>query len=82
MAGGGWLVEERHRKVAKIEKPSVHTLALLQVLQDPLRGPFRETALAGASNDDGNDGHAFTPCGSPKEKRPVEKGTDCLLAQA
>src|ERR1700737_3058876 len=41
------LIEERHRKVAKIEKPSVDTLALLQVLQNPLRGLFRETALAG-----------------------------------
>jgi hypothetical protein len=28
-------------------------------LQNPLRGIFRETALAGASNNDGNDGHAF-----------------------
>src|SRR6266581_2524481 len=57
-----WLIEERHRKVAQIEKPSIDTLALLQVLQDPLRGLFRESALAGASNNDGNDGHAFNPC--------------------
>src|SRR6202790_4877035 len=56
-----WLIEERHRKVAKIEKPRVDTLALLQVLQNPLRGLFRETALAGASNNDGNDGHASNP---------------------
>ena len=49
-----WLIEERHRKVAKIEKPSVDILALLQVLQNPLRGLFRETALAGASNNDRN----------------------------
>jgi hypothetical protein len=33
------------------------------VLQDPLRGLFRETALARASDDDGNDGHDFAPCG-------------------
>src|SRR6202040_3931875 len=57
-----WLIEERHRKVAKIEKPRLESLALLQVLQNPFRGLFRETALAGASDDDGNDGHAFTPC--------------------
>src|SRR5207302_4826459 len=56
-----WLIEEWHRKVAKIEKPSVDALALLQVLQNPLRGLFRETALANASDNDGNDGHAFTP---------------------
>jgi hypothetical protein len=37
-------------------------------LQNPLRGLFRETPLAGASNNDRNDGHAFTPHGSPKEK--------------
>src|SRR4029077_7143396 len=63
-----WLIEERHGKVAKIEKPSVDTLALLQVLQNPLSRLFRETALAGASNNYGNNGHAFAPCGSPIEK--------------
>src|SRR5207302_4613412 len=51
-----WLIEERHRKVAQIEKPGIDTLALLQVLQDPLRGLFRETTLAGAADDYGNDG--------------------------
>src|SRR5260370_606818 len=60
--GGRWLMEEGHRKVAQIEKPSVDTLALLQVLQNPLRGLFRETALAGASDNDGNYGHVVDPC--------------------
>src|ERR1700738_4719395 len=55
-----WLVGERRGKVAKSENSSVYPLALLQVLQNPLRGLLRETALAGASNNDGNDGHAFT----------------------
>jgi hypothetical protein len=30
-------------------------------LENPLRGFFRETALAGASNNDGNDSHTVTP---------------------
>src|ERR1700730_7324101 len=63
-----WLIEERHRKLSKIEQPSVDAIALLQVLQNPLRGLFRETAVACASNNDGNHGHASIPCGSPKEK--------------
>jgi hypothetical protein len=53
------LIEERHRKFAQIEQSSVDTLALLQALQDPFRGLFRETAFAGASDNDGNDGHAL-----------------------
>jgi hypothetical protein len=48
------LIEERLRKVAKIEKPSIDTLAPLQMLQDPIRGLLRETALAGAPDNDGN----------------------------
>jgi hypothetical protein len=55
------LIEERHRKIAKIEKPGIDTLALLQVLQNPFRGLLRKAVLAGASNNDGNDGHAFVP---------------------
>src|SRR6476661_7744222 len=35
-----WLIEERHGKIAKSEKPSVHAIALLQVLQNPPRGLF------------------------------------------
>src|SRR5882757_10764132 len=46
---------------------------------NPLRGLFREAALAGASNDDGNDGHAFIPCSSSKEKRWVDKGNRLSL---
>src|SRR5258706_16068012 len=53
------LIEERHREVAKIEKPGVDAAALLQMLQNPVRGLFREAALTRASNDNGNDGHAF-----------------------
>ena len=34
----------------------------LQMLQNLLRGLFRETALTGAADDDGNDGHPFPPC--------------------
>src|SRR6266850_1609986 len=68
-----YLIEERHRKIAKIEKPRVDPFALLQMLQDPLRGLFREAALAGASNNNGNDGHVFIPCYSPKERRSVDK---------
>src|SRR6266850_2254993 len=76
------LIEERHRKIAKIEKPRVDPFALLQMLQDPLRGLFREAALAGASNNNGNDGHVFIPCYSPKGQRSVIRGTDRLAAQA
>jgi hypothetical protein len=65
------LIEERHRKVAKIEKPSVDTIALLQVLKNPLRWLFRETTLAGASDYYGNDGHAFNPCCSPNSPTQV-----------
>jgi len=70
------LVEERHREVAKIEKPSVDTVALLQVLQNPLRGLFRETSLAGTSNNDGNDGHVFDPCVRRKENGRLIRKTD------
>src|ERR1700752_510174 len=49
------LIEERHRVVAQIEQPRVDAIALLQVLKNPVRGLFRETALARASNNDGND---------------------------
>src|SRR5712692_7398288 len=57
-----WLIEERHRKVAQIEQPRVDAIALLQVPENPVRGLFRETALAGASDNDGNDAHGFNPC--------------------
>jgi hypothetical protein len=56
----GDLIEERYRRIAKIEKPSVDPFALLQMLQYPLRGLFRETALAGASNDYRDDGHVYS----------------------
>jgi hypothetical protein len=69
------LIEERHRKIAKIEKSSVDTLAILKVLQNPLRGLFRETALPSASNNHGNNGHDFTPCCSPKEKSLIKEQT-------
>jgi hypothetical protein len=52
-----------------IEKPGVDSPAFLQVLQNPLRGLFREAALARASNNNGNDGHVFNPCRSPKETK-------------
>src|SRR4029077_17411143 len=51
----------------------VNAIALLQVLQNPLRGLFRETALAGASNNDGNDGHVLILAVREKKKvRPSE----------
>src|SRR5258706_2050664 len=56
-----WLIEERHRKVAQVEEQGIDLLAFLQVLQDPVRGLFREAALAGAADNDGNGGHAFNP---------------------
>jgi hypothetical protein len=62
------LVEERHWKIAEIEESRVDPIALLEVSQDPVCGLFREAALTGASNNDGNDGHAFDPCCWPKEK--------------
>jgi hypothetical protein len=40
--------EEWHWKIAQIKQPRVDTPALLQVLKNPLRGPFRESTLAGA----------------------------------
>src|SRR5262249_29759469 len=66
----------------KIEKPSVDPFALLQTLQDPIRGLLREAALAGASNNDGNDSHVFIPSCSPKEQMTVDGGADRLSAQA
>src|SRR3981189_1158816 len=63
-----WLIEDRHREVAKIEKPSVDTCPLLQMLQNPLRGLFRKTALPSTSDDYRNDCHALTPCILQKEK--------------
>src|SRR5712672_929505 len=73
-----WLIEERHRKVAKVEKPCVDAVALLQVLQNPLCGLIRETALPCASNDYRNDCHVFNPCCSLKEQAPLIRETDCL----
>src|SRR5258706_6081761 len=72
-SGSKWLIEERHRKFAQIEKPSVDTRALLQVMKNPVRRLLRETALAGTSNNDGNDVHALDPCCSPKEKSSRRK---------
>src|SRR5882724_66818 len=57
-----WLLEEWHGKVAEVEQPRVDAVARLEVLQDPARGFFRETALAGASNDHGDDAHGLTLC--------------------
>src|SRR6202043_481190 len=75
-----WMIEERPRKVAQIEQPRVDAIALLQVLQNPFRGLFRETALASASDNDGNDGHAFAPC--PRKKRgSLVRDADCLAAR-
>ena len=45
--------------VAQIKQAGVDTFALLQVFENPLRRLFRETALAGASDNDGNDSHAL-----------------------
>jgi hypothetical protein len=42
--GGPSLVKEGHRKVAKVEQPRVD-IALLEVLENPLRWPFRKTSL-------------------------------------
>src|SRR2546425_12103006 len=53
------LIEKRHRKVAQIEQPRVDAIALPQVLQNPVRGLFREAPLAGASHNDGDDSHGF-----------------------
>ena len=37
--GGGWdrIVEERHRKITKVEEPHFDPLALTEVLKNPLR---------------------------------------------
>src|SRR5882724_3167249 len=46
-----WLIEERHRIFAQIEQPRIDTIALLQVLQYPLRRLLRETAFPSATHD-------------------------------
>jgi hypothetical protein len=78
--GGAFAVveKERHRKVAQIEQPRVDAISLLEVSQNPVRGLFRETALAGASNNDGNDGHTFDPCCWPERKRGACHGTQVV----
>src|SRR6185295_11028746 len=70
-----WLIEERHRIVAEIEQARVDAITLLQVLQDPSRRLFRETALAGAADDDGNDVHGTHACTAT----PSGEATGCAL---
>src|SRR5260370_11402805 len=71
---GHGLNKERHGKVAKMEQWRMEARLLLQVLQNPLRGLFRKAALARASNDDGDDGHAFAPGGLPNERWEFDEG--------
>src|SRR4029077_2689064 len=51
------LIEERHRKVAKIEQPRVDSGALLEMLKNPLCRLFRKPALTRAADDYGNSDH-------------------------
>src|SRR6266481_3521498 len=45
------LVKEGHRKVPQVEQPCFDSVALLEVLKNPLRGLFRKPALARAAYD-------------------------------
>ncbi|MDB4992744.1 MAG: LysR family transcriptional regulator, partial [Myxococcaceae bacterium] len=68
-----------------IEQPRVDAVALLQLLQDPLRWLLREAPLAGASYDHGNDGHACCSfvtikLGHPSECQQLEQmGIICYI---
>src|SRR5258708_695897 len=53
------LIEEGHRKVAKVEQPRFDSVAFLEMLKNPLRRLFRKPALTSASNDYRNGGHVF-----------------------
>ena len=40
MAGGVWLIEERHREVSEIKKPAFNPFSPMHVLKNPLRRLF------------------------------------------
>jgi hypothetical protein len=68
------LIKERHREIAEIEQPRLDVITLFQVSENPLRGFFRKAALACASNNNGNNSHAFAPGDSSREQRKFDEG--------
>src|SRR5207247_2449195 len=59
LGGRHGLVKEGHRKVAKVEQPRFDSLALPDVLKNPLRRLFRKPALTRAADDYRNIGHVL-----------------------
>jgi hypothetical protein len=69
--GAGWSkngIGKSRRSSSRTSTPS----RFFQLLQNPVSGLFREAALAGAPDNDGNDGHALSPCYSPKSDRGIK----------
>src|SRR6266851_2740386 len=75
------LVKEGHRKVAKIEQPCFDSVALLEVLKNPLRGLFRKPALARAAYDYGDSRHIFFLCCLMRDRSLLSWGTDLVACE-
>jgi hypothetical protein len=50
----------------KIEQSRFDSIALLEVLENPMRRLFRKAPLAGAPDDHRNDGHVLLLAGDSK----------------
>src|SRR5258706_15353436 len=76
------LVKEGHRKVAQVEQPCFDSVALLEVLKNPLRGLFRKPALACAAYDHGDSRHIFFLCCVMRDRSLLSWGGISWLASS
>src|SRR5579864_6029666 len=72
------MIKERHRKVAQVEQPRID-VALLEVLENPLRWFFRKTTLAGTTDDHRNYSHLPAPCGCSDSSVNWNHGSSCII---
>src|ERR1700689_5530832 len=72
------LVKEGHRKVAQVEQPCFDSVALLEVLKNPVRGLFRKPGVARAAYDYRDSGHIFLPCCLMRDRSLLTWGSDLV----
>src|SRR5216683_6998638 len=75
------LVKERHRKVAKVEQPCFDSVALLEVLKNPLCRLFRKPALARAAYDYSDSRHIFFLCCLMRDRSLLTWRTDLVACE-
>src|SRR5579864_8096420 len=75
------LVKEGHRKVAKVEQLCFDSVALLEVLKNPLCGLFRKPALARAAYDYGDSRHVLFLCCLMRDRSLLTRRSDLVARE-